>query len=168
MVLVDDVVVEVEDRVEEVGELVVEVEDLVDDMAEDVVDVELRVEEVDEDVEVEDLVEDGEDVLDELVEVDNRVEDVEEGVTLEDDELVVELVRELLLVVLDEDDKGTLVVLERLVLVGEVLEVLEVGESEYSSSLLPAPQYSVASPPQTMLQSARGAAVLLMSGLLPQ
>jgi hypothetical protein len=39
---------------------------------------------------------------------------------------------------------------------------------KYSSSRLPAPQYSFASPPQIMLQSAKGADVLVLSRLLPQ
>lgn len=92
-------------------------------------------------------------------------------------EVVLEVVLELVIEaeVEDVEDVEALDVLEvlevlvRLVLVDVLPVLLDVCAAfEYSSSLFPLPQNSVASPAHTILQSARGAEALVESGESPQ
>ena len=52
--------------------------------------------------------------------------------------------------------------------VEDVEEGKEAVDVRYSSRRLPAPQYSRGLPPQTILQSAKGADELLLASVLPQ
>ena len=89
-------------------------------------------------------------------------------------EVVLEVVLELVVkaeldVVEGLDVLDVLDVLVRLVLVDVLLVLPDAWAAfEYSSSLFPLPQDSVASPAHTMLQSARGAEALVESGMSPQ